>query len=541
MESRYCHLAGRYLFGGRCQCGATGGWRIEAFDAAEQSLGSATTAQALNSPYPQTEFRPTQLTLRGHSIRRVDLQCTYRLAVLAVVAREGATGTEQTDIRTSLRQMLDRYKVPEPVLDPNRRYKLVVSTTVEETSGKSLSGAQVEKRAASQHQISGSMCTFTDEFFFRTEGPPGDTALTPTAASPDSAPPLDTLDAYVRELLPPRGAPAVYRSYDVRVGFDADYVAQMYISNGQTLEIELRSADGAILAVASNMAPGRQLVLRREEREWLSTLDRSSCYLTLASSATVHESTVDAQLVGSAPLRPRTRYDATLRGKQPGKTEGARPLAQWSFVSSAFADFADHFRLTGKVRTAPLTVPGSAQWLAQTAAQLAAGDPFQATGDERARRREIEIQAFEALIAQLNIEPSLPSALELTAVVDGTTTCAMLLSSPEPFDWERVQLALTRKEPIVVEGGCLSALFGYFRPPTLQMTDVQQPVAVVRDADGTRAFLIAQTGAAAVAFTPTVYSLSGTFKRDAGPALPVLTKGGSAADEQATITWTLTA
>jgi hypothetical protein len=517
---------------------ASGGWSIEAFDAAGASLSKAQTAQPLTTPFANGEFRPMQLSQRAANIRRIDVECGHRMAVLAVDTRNGLTGPQKTVRRAAMQQMLDRYKGMEPVLDPNRRYKLRVTTTVVEPNGKSLAGAQVEARAGVQPAISGATCTFTDEFLFRTEGPPGDTALTPTAASPDSAPPLDTLEAYVRQVLPPRGAPAAYRSYDIRVGFNSDYVTQMYLSNGQSLKIELRADDSEVVTVASSMGPGREIVLRREEHEWISTLQRSTCQLSLASSAIVRESTVDAQFIGGVTLAPRRRYDALVRGDRQGKTEGTRPLLQWSFIGSAFLDFADHFRLNGKVRSASLTATG-VQWLAQASGALAAGDPWQASGDERSRRRALEVAAFEALVAQVNVERALPAAVEMAAIVDGGTTWAMLLSSPEPFDWDRLQLALTRRLPVIRGVGYLGALFRILRRPTSRIVDVPQELRVLRDADGTRALLLAVSAGAAVAFVGGDYTLAGTFKRDAGARLPILTKGGSAADEHATIGWTL--
>ena len=516
---------------------ATGPWSLAGFDSAGNRVASA---QTTNMSFPHGDFRPTQLTVRDARLRRIDLQCSHRCAVLSVVAREAATTSEQAAQHASLQQMLERYKSNEPVLQPNRRYKLSIATTVVERNGESLVGAQVEKRAGVQHTISGSTCTFTEEYLFRTEGAPGDTALTPTSASPDSAAPLDTLEAYVRQVLPARGTPAAYRTYDVRVDFNTDYVAQMYVSNGQTLEIELRSDEGEVLVLANRLGAGRELVLRREETDWLSTLSRSTCQLTIATTSHVRESTVDAQLLPGASLGARRRYDAVLRGKQPGKTEATKPLYQWSFVSSAFDDFADHLRLRGRVRIATLANLAGGAWAAQAAVAIAAGDPWEtADATERARRRAIEIDTFETLFTQTDCEHPLPSVVEMAAVVDGGATWGILLSSPEPFDWDRVQFACTRKEIVVEGAGCFAALFGLRQQPTIRVIESAQPVRVLRDADGTRALLLRGNAGAGQAFSTGDYTLTGTFKRDAGAGLPVLTKAGSAAPEQVSIAWAL--
>jgi hypothetical protein len=339
-------------------------------------------------------------------------------------------------------------------------------------------------------------------------------------------------------VVPARGAPAAYRTYDVRVDFGADYVAQMYLANGQRLEIELRSDGGEVLALAQQMGPGRRILLRREERQWLSTLARTSCALAIDDASHARETTVEAHV--PAPLAPRRRFDAVLKGRRPGKTEAARALLHWSFVSSAFADFADHLRLRGRVRTMPIAGAGSA-WIAGAAAALAAGDPW--TEPEpvaRAVRREREIAAFTTLILSTEAEPSLPAVVELSSVTAGGDTWAMLLSSPEPLDWDRVALALTRRVTVVEGGGCLPALFGLSRPITSHVEDVAQPCRVLRDADGTRALLLALDGAdAAIAFPAGPYTLKGSYARDAGPTLPILSKGGATDAEHATLQWTL--
>jgi hypothetical protein len=529
---------------------ASGGWSLRAFDASGGSLGMAQTAQPQNMPFPNGEYRPMQLTARGANIRRVDLDCTHRLAVLVIAVQEAVSATEHTARRAAIGRMLNRYKSVEPVLEPHRRYKLRVTTSVVEPSGKSLVGANVESPAGTQTIITGSACTCINEFTFRTEGPPGDTALSPIGAAPEATSGLDTLETYIQEVLPPRGAQTAYRAYDVHVLFNADYVSQMYLSNNQLLVIELRSDQGNIVTTTNVMGPGHGSVLRREDLAWLSILAQSSCQLTIAPSVITRGSTTGAQILANTPLQPRRRYDAILRGQQPGKTEAGRPLYQWSFVSSAFLNFTDHFKLADRVRTAPLTAADGAQWLAAAASAISTGDPWLASANERTRRRVLEIQAFETMIAQVDITLALPEAVELTALVAGGTTWAMLLSSPEPFDWDRVRLDIIRQQrPFVADGWLTSSLtlmrriFGVARQPSAPtLLNVKQELRVLRDADGTRALLLAMIGSRPVAVVPANYSLTGTFKRDASAAgLPILTESGSAADEQATIQWTLPA
>ncbi|MCA1586836.1 MAG: hypothetical protein LC791_19385, partial [Acidobacteria bacterium] len=520
---------------------ATAGWSMAAFDSMGVRVGSAETVEPNYSQPHGGDFYPSQLSIRSPGIRRIDIMLFHPAAVLSVAVREPMAGTDRSARQAAMQSMLDRFSSAAPVLDPNRKYRLRLTTTVEEMNGNSLSTAQVEARAGILQTLSGSTCTFVEEYRFDTEGPPGDTVLTPTAASADSAPPLDTLDIYVRELVPPRGAPAFYRSYDLRVGFDADYVDEMYAMNEQSLQIALRADDGEELTVANTMGPGHQTVLRREESEWIRTLERSTCQVTLDANTVVTETVVSAQLPQGASLAPRRRYDAVLRGDPPGRTEANRPLLQWSFVSSAFLDFAEHFRLAGRVRSAAITAADGPQWVALAAAAMAAGDPWQATGDERLRRQAIEIDAFDAMIVQIAVEWPLPRALQLTALTADGKTWGVLLASPEPVDWDRVQVSLARTEVIASGSGCLAALIGIRSPSTPQIIRVPKALRVLRDADGTRALLLRVDGGSVRAFEDGAFALSTVYKRDAGPGLPVFTQRGSSADEPASITWTLPA
>jgi len=71
--------------------------------------------------------------------------------------------------------------------------------------------------------------------------------------------------------------------------------------------------------------------------------------------------------------------------------------------------------------------------------------------------------------------------------------------------------------------------------------DQEVPLGVVRDADGTRAILLSQTPRGLARFTLGAYTLTGTFRRNAGPGLPVLSERGASGDETAVLSWRLPA
>jgi hypothetical protein len=86
----------------------------------------------------------------------------------------------------------------------------------------------------------------------------------------------------------------------------------VYRADLRTLVLRLRGDDGQDVTLTNTMGKGTELVLRREERAWLATLDRSSCQLTVDESLLVRESVVKARLLGPGSLDPRRRYDVEL-------------------------------------------------------------------------------------------------------------------------------------------------------------------------------------------------------------------------------------
>jgi hypothetical protein len=298
---------------------------LEAFDAAGNSLG---LVQSFTPKMSVLTFRISQLQLWRKGIRRVDISCDHRMIVLAFAFQSAPTAAEIATTRLAMEQTLERFKSEEPVLLPHRRYRVEVTETVVETRGESLQGAQVEQPPGTVVTINVPTATILQQF--ETEGPPGDTKLALLGTNPDAVTALDTLEPYVRQVLPPPGAPAAYRNYDIGVAFNTDYVDHMYRSNvsaarptGQELKIDLHSDLGEVLTVANTMGRGNEVILRREEKTWLRTLERSTCRLTIAQSDVVRESLVTARLQ-SGPLEPRRRYEAILGGDPKGPHETAK-------------------------------------------------------------------------------------------------------------------------------------------------------------------------------------------------------------------------
>lgn len=525
---------------------------LEAFDATGASVGKVESAD------PVRDFLLSQLTLRATGIRRVEIKTDYRIALLAIAIQAAPTAAETSARRTAIEQTLEHFKSEEPVLDPNHDYRLRVVTTISETQNKSLKDATFPEWEESgpppgtTYTINGPICTIVQTFPFRTQGPPGATELT-SLPSGEKATVLETLDPYVRYMTPPRAAPNVYRNYDLGVAFNSDYVDHMYRSNGQELVLRLRSDQGENIILTNTMGKGSQIVLRREEHEWLSMLNRSTCQITLDESKIIRESLVQAQLQ-TIVLEPRRRYDVTLAGSPAGSYEGQRPLCEWSFITSAYLNFADHFQLRNRVRSALINTTTWDQWVTGLTRALESGDPWLEKGAEHEKRQAIEVEAFDTLFGYLDLEKSLPSDVEMHAVVKAQETWGMLLASPEPFDWERIILELKHLLPSLpvldpaipplppipsIPLPVRSPIIHFPHPLGRPLREVNVTLRIIRNRDGTCALLTAVANNRPVPMEAGNYLLKGTFKRNLDNGLPVLSERGSTAAEEASITWSL--
>jgi hypothetical protein len=614
---------------------STGNWSMQALDASGNSVTNANSVYPLQ---PSTAYVPTTLKLVGQGIRTVDVRCDSRMLVLMIALQIAPIGPETIAHHDALTSMLERFKSEEPLLRPNLRYRLTVKTSVRDLNGNSLENAQVEGPVgAGRHET----YTFNQQFLFQTQGPPGDADLSPLGVNADAKAGLDTLVPYISRTLPSGGAPVAYRNYDLGIDFNADYIETMYRLNGQTLEIALHSDLGEDFAVTNSLGHGSEIVLEQEERAWLELLGSNACKITLPPETIIRNTVVRSQ--HAQALAQRRRYDMVLRGRPTGRNEANSPLYQTSFISSAYLNFADHFKLTGRLRSRTIAQLTFADWQQTIALGLAAGDPWAATGDERTRRQKIEVEAFDNLFSHLDGEAALPETVELYALASGNSVWGMLLESPEPFDWERIVFnagytpslvgpavgaVTTDTVPSVGPGGitvssavvtlrinrnldlsgwrleCSAAIpntkkrilreFCFpkgsvytagtripvkataapaarssfssrlsrilealglrrrddlrvvLRDPAGQTVDLPNVAApspivfrAVRDADGNRAILsvVTSSGAAQLGFGD--YTLTATFRRNAGPELPVLSERGSSQDETATLSWTL--
>ena len=150
---------------------------------------------------------------------------------------------------------------------------------------------------------------------------------------------------------------------------------------------------------------------------------------------------------------------------------------------------------------------------------LESGDPWLEKGAEREKRQSIEAEAFDTLFGYLDLEKSLPSDVEMHTVVKVEETWGMLLSSPEPFDWERIILELKCLLPSLP---VLDPTIPPFppvgspmtlppHPPSRPLTEVNITLRIISNMDGTCAFLIAVVNNRPVPMEAGSYTLKGTY------------------------------
>ena len=184
---------------------------------------------------------------------------------------------------------LARWQQTGDVLEPHTNYRLNVTTTMLMTGEGQLAGYREEKTA-------------TEFAYFRTAGPPGAARLTPPAGSEAVATPpesyvssLDDLSRYVVKTMPraidPSPAKPVpphpaYRSYDLGLEFDENYVELMYRIGQRDLSIHIHGGNGAVrndkgrrLIISNKWGQAGTVTLTDHEERWLSVLSSGGCAL----------------------------------------------------------------------------------------------------------------------------------------------------------------------------------------------------------------------------------------------------------------------
>lgn len=630
---------------------ATDPWSLFAFNVNGVLISRADWSPLAGSR--SGDYVPAELRLEQSGIRFVEINidgdsaAMSGLLVLRLALKIPPIEPDRDAHREQVRELIEAFRSVAPVFEPNSRYRLLVTTRIEDANSdpRSLEDAILEKTDDTQSVQIDNRVEFRREFRFRTEGPPGGARLNQLEGPADGNINLNTLDAYIDYTIPPAGATTHYRNYDLSIQFNVDHVAHMYESDGRQLQIVITDQAGRAAVLVNRTGPGRTLTLREHEQTWLDVAG-NSCNFVVPQDEFVTPTEVHA--ASTVSLEARNRYEFVLRSNPSTAGEAATPLFKTSFLTSQFVNFRDHFRTRG-VGTLSIGEVSFADWTAMLSETLVAGDSFMATGVEREARRLIETDAFDALFGSIeDAQRELPGAVRIVKVQGAAQTWAMLLESPEPWPWERMELicrivpAPPPRAPfdlldvdVVVardergrlrvgsavvkaafrsdtdlrgftleveasEGKCRrtyrtrhlgqNALFKageqvtfeldagptkrvpWWRRwwvaiqefvglrveglPDLRVRDPEGnvvvtfpeipvnlgeafPVRVIRDFDGTRAFLIPVGPGGAVTLPGGSYTLEGIFKRSSLPDLPPISERNNYSDEVARIFWTV--
>jgi hypothetical protein len=630
---------------------ATDPWSLLAFDV----NGVLLSRSEWNPPagLRSGDYVLAELRLEQNGIRFVEIAldgaraAMSGLLILRLAIKIPPIEPDRDAHREQVQELIEAFRSVAPVFEPNSRYRLLMTARIEDANAdpRSLEDAILEKTDDTQSVQIDNRVEFTREFRFRTEGPPGGAHLTRLEGPADGNINLNTLDVYIDYTIPAAGATTHYRNYDLSIQFNVDHIAHMYESDGRQLEIVITDQAGRAAVLLNRAGPGRTLTLREHEQTWLDVAG-NSCNFVVPQDQFVRMTELHA--ASTVSLEARNRYEFVLRSNPPTAGEAETPLFKTSFLTSEFVNFRDHFKTRGSA-TLSLGQLSFADWTAMLSATLVAGDSFMATGVEREARRLIETDAFDALFASIeDAQRELPGNVRLAKVQRAAQTWAMLLESPEPWPWERMELngrivpapppgspfdlldvdiAVARDENGILrvgsavikaafrsnadlrgftleveasEGKCRrsyrtrhlgkDALFKaeeqvtfeldagptrrvpWWRRwwvaiqefvglrveglPDLRLKDPEGrvvatfpeievdlgesfPVRVIRDFDGTRAFLIPVGPGGAVTFPAGSYTLEGTFKRSSLPDLPPLSERNDYSDEVARIFWTV--
>lgn len=313
------------------------------------------------------------LAVDGRSIVRVVVSGDKKICLLSVC---GVTGLDDAD-RTLRQEMnqhlvdeLGRWSQKDNVLEPHTTYRLKIATTIDSTEFKI---PDFNKQS-----------TQVEYAYFRTDGPPALTALSPPAGgtSPDFQTGLDDLSAYVRQTVPATVPPAgqrpflprpVYRAYDVGVQFNENYVDLMYRMERRDLRLYLfdnsnraiRDAQGRLIVLNNRWGVGEDLTLTDSETRWIVVVNASGC-ATLDSQTIPHDTTLTSAADGQV-LEPDTVYEARLvplllHEPFADKLMGWQKVDEGTNDGSSAWDVRGHSMLSGGRATATgsvLTLDGS--------------------------------------------------------------------------------------------------------------------------------------------------------------------------------------
>lgn len=391
---------------------------------------------------------------------------------------------DQARYRSSTSQWVESYYQEEDLMRPGHNYTLTA-------------------RVVATRYPDGATQTYNQSTTFTVAQPPG----APDASLPQWQPaqtgntpqpnPYRDLAVYVAETIPADGQRPVYTTYDVSVNFNQNYIESLYTGDMRIKifgpgDAELTPLGGIGLVFGRN----RTATLTTTDETWLSVLDGMSCVpVTVDRTRIVTPTTVTT--TANLELQPASLHRAVLYGL-------GREVFSWSFVTSKYESFTDHFNsYRGTQWTEDIGPFDTARLETLLLAAQAGGPSYDPA----------EVPAFQEIYYDLFRLPSrgFPLSLEWTEIRSPAGAVALYLSSPEPIEWTRIDLAVR-----------LRTVFGLW---------VDQPVVLVRNEDQTKAFVFFRTTTGLPINVPIgAIEFRFTYRKE-GPGLPKLSSGGVSTPE----------
>lgn len=400
------------------------------------------------------------LRARSGWIGRVVMLARYKLVLKRVCYDDGEFGWrrfEQWSWRKSTLHSIESFYQEDPVLSPGQ-YRLDVVTAWDDEND---SQAPVTDISSAQ---------------FTVGPPPGLGAVSlqqpgPGAPATGTAPqkypeggPLADLRLYVQSTLPAGGQRPFYRSYDLKIEFNENYITRMYLGAQAPLKLQVFDSAGQERRPAAPVVwgSGHSVSLSAEEEEWIKTLhnDGSRRCAAVDMDDVVRDENIT---MGSGELlSPAMLHTGVV-------SSNGKYLYRFDFTTSKYADFRSQINdydsrcraAAGAVNAS--NVPSAVFQARQLKAEalkaytdardaINAGNPpaveFEkfheaeaVLAQARAGLRQAEQEAFEYLWQQCSLGgiADLPERLEISSLAAG-----FVLQSPEPLHFDRLSLSAAR-------------------------------------------------------------------------------------------------
>jgi len=321
-------------------------------------------------------------------------------------------------------------KTSADIFSPNKFYRVKVTTRTE--------------RKKSNADDWESPISFVEYTGFKTGDPPGitDGSITPTTSTdsqktyPDGGP-LATLESYILRTIPEAAGASdpqykAYRSYDTGLQYNESYVSQLYLDAGYYLKIQLRDNNGDLVTDESGAAAYIINLWEAYTQMELTTaqtlfkeLTEDCIGLGTAEPSTL---TVDLSQVTPLLLEAGKQYTASLVA-----TNGSLDFEVYSynFITSQFVSFRHHAGSFLNAAWDHFSLQGNETYSINT---TDLNTVLETSLDDSMKMEQL------AGVFSIPVSRPLPAVMEVTALGDGSGIMGLLLESPEPIDWERIEL-----------------------------------------------------------------------------------------------------